>query len=561
MKKSSSGYSVNRRRFLRDASLTSMGLVIAACAPGTTPVASQTPGAAAVKGSGQYPEGVKKGGTMVVGVTSDPSTLNIGWSTATEAQMIAIAIFESLLIDTSEGGNVPNLAESWEVGDGGRTYTFKLRKGVLWHDGQPFTSADVKFTAEEVWKKLHSRNRGALRNLTVVETPDANTAIFKFSAPYGGLLASLGHYDGNVLPKHIYGDGTDITKHPRNLDRPIGTGPFKWVEHIKGDRITVERNPDYWRKAQGQPFLDKIVFKMIPDATARGLAIEAGDVDFLPTAALPPLTEVQRLRNSSGVTVQDYKTARISQGQTIMFNLRRPEVGKLEVRQAIAHLIDKKVLVDRIMLGYAVPMDGPLSDPWYDPNASMKYDLSVAKAEELLNKAGFPKKADGTRFKLVISLESTRFSTPRTAEVIKESLKQVGIDVEIKGEEAATAQQRMFVSYDYDMGLPGEFVGTGPDPAAGVRAWYHSTAIGAGIYNNGARYSNPQVDKLLDDAQNEPDVAKRKTMLAEMVKIVTTDLPYLWLMSPKRLTVRRNTVENFAWTDAYQVDYGAVYQK
>jgi peptide/nickel transport system substrate-binding protein len=551
-------YSVTRRRFLRDASLTSIGLVAVACAPGTTPSGTAAPSAAAGVKGGQYPEGAVKGGTMVVGIGSDPTTLNVGWSTATETQMVAISIFESLLIDTSEGGNVPNLAESWEITDGGRTYTFKLRKGVQWHDGQPFTSADVKFTAEEVWKKLHSRNRGAMRNLTVVETPDVNTAVFRFSAPYGGLLASLGKYDGNVIPKHIYGDGTDITKHPRNLDRPIGTGPFKWVEHIKGDRITVERNANYWRT--GQPFLDKIVFKVIPDATARGLAIEAGDVDFLPTAALPPLTEVQRLRNSQGVVVQDYKTARISQGQTIMFNLRRPEVGKVEVRQAIAHLVDKKVLVDRIMLGYASTMDGPLSDPWYDPNVSTKYELSVAKADELLNKAGFPKKADGTRFKLVLSLESTRFSTPRTAEVIKESLKQVGIDVEIKGEEASTAQNRMFVSYDYDMGLPGEFVGTGPDPAAGVRAWYHSTVIGAGIYNNGARYSNPQVDKLLDDAQNEPDTAKRKVMLGEMVKIVTTELPYQWLMSPKRLTVHRGTISNFAWTDAYQIDYAAVYQ-
>ena len=552
-------YSVSRRRFLRDASATGVVLVAAACAPATSPSGSAAPSAsAASQASGQYPKGVKKGGTMVAGIGSDPTTLNVGWSTATETQMVAISIFESLLIDTSDGGNVPNLAESWDITDSGKTYTFKLRKGVQWHDGTPFTSADVKFTAEEVWKKLHSRNRGALRNLTVVDTPDANTAVFRFSAPYGGLLASLGKYDGNVIPKHIYGDGQDITKHPRNLDRPIGTGPFKWVEHIRGDHITVERNPNYWR--EGQPFLDKIVFKVIPDATARGLALEAGDVDFLPTAALPPLTEVQRLRNSNGVVVQDYKTARISQGQTIMFNLKRPEVGKVEVRQAIAHLVDKQALVDRIMLGYATTMDGPLSDPWYDPNASMKYDLSVAKAEDLLNKAGFPKKADGTRFKLVISLESTRFSTPRTAEVIKEALKPVGIDVDIKGEEASTAQNRMFVSYDFDMGLPGEFVGTGPDPAAGVRAWYHSSAIGAGVYNNGARYSNPQVDKLLDDAQNEPDIAKRKMLLGEMVKIVTTELPYQWLMSPKRLTVYRNTVSNFAWTDAYQIDYGAVFQ-
>ena len=552
-------YSVTRRQFLRDASVTGVALMAAACAPGTTPSGTTTPSAsAASQASGQYPKGVKKGGTMVVGIGSDPTTLNVGWSTATETQMVAISIFESLLIDMSDGGTAPNLAESWDVADGGKTYTFKLRKGVQWHDGTPFTSADVKFTAEEVWKKLHSRDRGALRNLTVVDTPDANTAVFRFSAPYGGLLASLGKYDGNVIPKHIYGDGQDITKHPRNLDRPIGTGPFKWVEHIRGDHITVERNPNYWR--EGQPFLDKIVFKVIPDATARGLAVEAGDVDFLPTAALPPLTEVQRLRNSSGLVVQDYKVARISQGQTIMFNLKRPEVGKVEVRQAIAHLVDKQALVDRIMLGYATTMDGPLSDPWYNPNASMKYELSVAKAEDLLNKAGFPKKADGTRFKLVLSLESTRFSTPRTAEVIKEALKQVGIDVDIKGEEASTAQNRMFVSYDFDMGLPGEFVGTGPDPAAGVRAWYHSSVIGAGIYNNGARYANPQVDQLLDDAQNEPDIAKRKALLDQMVKIVTTELPYQWLMSPKRITVYRNTVSNFAWTDAYQIDYGAIFQ-
>ena len=156
------------------------------------------------------------------------------------------------------------------------------------------------------------------------------------------------------------------------------------------------------------------------------------------------------------------------------------------------------------MLGYASTMDGPLSDPWYDPNASMKYELSVAKAEELLNRAGYPKKADGTRFKLVISLESTRFSTPRTAEVIKESLKQVGIDVEIKGERR-DAQQRMFVSYT-TTGPALEFA-HGPDPAA-VSALLPIDRDRRGYLHNGRVTANLSSTSSSTCA-NEPDVAKR----------------------------------------------------
>ena len=177
----------------------------------------------------------------------------------------------------------PALAESWDVAPDGKTVTFKLRKDVKFHDGKPFTSADVQFTIMDVLKKVHPRGINTFRDVTAVETPDEHTAVFKLAnaAPY--MLSALSGYESPMLPKHVFSQG-DIRTHA-NANQPIGTGPFKFVEWRRGELVRLDKNPDYWRK--GLPYLDRIVVRFINDEATRTAALEKGEAHVAGFGGVP----------------------------------------------------------------------------------------------------------------------------------------------------------------------------------------------------------------------------------------------------------------------------------
>jgi peptide/nickel transport system substrate-binding protein len=158
---------------------------------------------------------------------------------------------------------------------------------VQWQDGQPFSSADVKFTFEQGLLKYHSRTKAGLTAvLAGIDTPDALTVIFRFKKPYGPLLQRLDVVEASIIPRHIY-EGKDLLKDPANLT-PVGTGPFKFVEYVKGDHITLVRNPHYFKA--GLPYLDKLIFRIIPNATTAAQALEQGEVDYVDSVPGPDLS-------------------------------------------------------------------------------------------------------------------------------------------------------------------------------------------------------------------------------------------------------------------------------
>ncbi|MGL5733336.1 MAG: ABC transporter substrate-binding protein, partial [Beijerinckiaceae bacterium] len=241
----------------------------------------------------------RRGGTLLVAADGEPRNLNPAMIASNGVFFVASKVIEPLAEMGTGGALVPRLATAWAAAADGRSLTFTLRERVTWHDGKPFTSADVAFSALEVWKKLQNIGRSVFRDLESVETPDARTAIFRFSKPVPAqLITNALPAVSAVLPKHIY-EGSDIAANPANT-KLVGTGPFKFAEHKPGEFYRLERNANYWE--EGKPHLDAIIYRVMPDRAAIAAAIEAKALHLAAFSAVP-LADMARIGKVPGVKV------------------------------------------------------------------------------------------------------------------------------------------------------------------------------------------------------------------------------------------------------------------
>ncbi|MDB5081952.1 MAG: hypothetical protein JWP00_3876 [Chloroflexi bacterium] len=507
----------------------------AATAAATTAASAATPAATTAAAGAGTP---KRGGTVVVVASSDPGSLNPAVTTSGAIHPVTDQIFNGLVGLDDQLNPVPELAKSWQISSDGKVYTFQLQPNVKWHDGVAFTSDDVKFTFEQALLKFHSRTKAGLEGvLDKIETPDPLTVIFRFKQPYSPLLQRLDVVEASIIPKHIY-TGKDVMTDPANL-KPIGTGPFKFVEYVKGNNITLERNPDYFRA--GFPYLDKVIFRVITNATTATQALENGEVDYLSSVSGADLARLQK--NSSITLVQGYGGSGGSLCQdTLIPNLTKAPFDKVEVRQAFYLALDRQFIVDKVYFGQGIPSTGPISKQmaWaYTPNVK-SYVYDPAAANKLLDQAGMAKGADGTRFKVTFTA-ATNFA--RLGEAMRDQLKQVGIQLDLENLDTAAAVDKVFIKKNFDLGIASYCNGT--DPEIGVRRAYVSTNIGPISFSNGAGYKNPQVDKLLDQAITVTDRAERAKIYAEMQKIIVDDVPYFWLVDSQGFRGFRSNFQGF----------------
>src|SRR5262245_36447139 len=288
-------------------------------------------------GSAWTQAGIRKGGSLVVAIQDNPPHLLTGISVDILTICVAGQIYDTLIKMDTKFNVGPSLAKSWSASSDGLKYTFELERGVIWHDGRRFTSADVAYTFTEISGKYSSLARAAFKEIASIETPDEFTVVInmKSADPAFFPWAFSQPNFAQIFPKHIY-EGSDPRQNPANF-KPVGTGPFKFREWVRGSHIVLERNPDYFQK--DHVFLDRVVFQIVPDAGTRQVALERGDVDHIPYFALAP-SAVEPLSRVRGVTVAD--SVRPALGEIIMFfNLRHAQLAKKEVRQAIAYAIDR----------------------------------------------------------------------------------------------------------------------------------------------------------------------------------------------------------------------------
>lgn len=500
----------------------------------------------------------KRGGVLTAVVNPDPTFLVSAHNPVAGALTVSSKMFEGLLAYDIDMNLKPALAESWEVAPDGLSVTFHLRKDVKWHDGQPFTSKDVAFTAMKIWKVLHPRNRVTMSKVTEVETPDDHTAIFRLSGPAPYLLSILNGGESQVVPQHIY-DGADVAK---NLveKSPVGTGPFKLKEWRKSQAIVLDRNSEYWQA--GKPYLDGISFRVIPDESARATAFETGEVQY---GVLNPVSPCAAKRLSSLPNIEIDKRGYQFFGTRYMLelNLRNPILAERRVRQAIAHAIDRQFILKNIWCGNGTLSTGPVPPQlkqFYTADVA-KYDFNPKKAEELLDAAGYKRGADGMRFKIMHDPLPFGPDYMRTAEVMKQNLKAVGIDVEIRSQDTPTWLRRIYTDNDFDM--TSNTLSALPDPTLGVQRVYWSKNIVKGVpFSNSSGYANPEMDKVLEAAQSEIDPEARKKLFYRMQQIAQEDLPVIDIFVADWNTVHAKSLKNVTTTaDGYSTLADAYFEK
>ena len=485
-----------------------------------------------------------RGGTVVVAIVSDPGHLNPAITTSGATHAASELLYNGLLGRDERGDPIPELAESWQVEQGGTVYRFRLRDGVKWHDGTPFTSSDVKFTFEEVLLKFHARTRASMGALLAgVEAPDDRTVIFRFKQPYAPLLYQLDATEAPIVARHVY-QGTDPQTNPANSN-PTGTGPFKFVSYTKGTEIRLARNPAYFRT--GLPYLDGLVMRIIPDLSVQVLALENGEVDFL-WELLGPLQSRIKGDARFQTTRTGYHPGGSNCIMTMSFNLERPILKELRVRQAVAQALDRQTFLAQILFGDGKVATAPISSevPWAHAAGLNMPKPDRAEAEKLLDGVGWKKEGDGPRTARGVSgiADGTRLSIDflhfptftKYGELVRQQLGAVGIGVVLKTLEPAVFAPTVFKDRNFDSNVISYC--NGPDPEIGVRRMYHSSQIGPAPFTNAAAYRNPRVDALFDEASRSVERDRRSRLYRQIQELVVQDLPYFWLVE---------TVSTRAW--------------
>jgi peptide/nickel transport system substrate-binding protein len=484
------------------------------------------------------------GGRLIVAADSEPKNLNPAIVASNGVFFVASKVIEPLAEASFEGkdGLSPRLATAWEGSEDGLSVTFKLRAGVTWHDGKPFTSADVAFSALSVWKPLQNLGRIVFANLETVETPDAATAVFRFSKPTPlQLIRNALPVVSSVIPKHLY-EGTDIAANPANVQL-VGTGPFRFAEYKPGEYYRLTRNETYWGKPQ--PNLDEIVFRVLPDRAGAGAALEAEEIQLAAFSAVP-LTDLDRISRVPGIKVITKGYEALTYQLVVEINHRRKELADLKVRQAIAHAIDRKFVVDTIFLGYAAASTGPVpknAPEFYDADVPT-YDFDVAKANALLDEAGYAKDADGKRFSLKLRPAPYFNETRQFGDYLRQALAAVGIDAEIVNADSAAHQKAVYTDHDFDLAVaPPVFRG---DPAISTTILVQS-GIPAGVgFSNQGGYANAELDAVIAKAAETIDTARRTELYRQFQKLVAADLPLINVAEWGFITVARDSVLNVA---------------
>jgi peptide/nickel transport system substrate-binding protein len=487
----------------------------------------------------------QRGGTLVMVVQPEPPTLASYQSTSGPIGQVATKVYEGLLEYDFNLKPQPGLAASWTVSQDGKTLTFRLQQGVKFHDGKPFSSEDVKFTVLDVLKKVHPRGLNTFRAVEAIETPDAHTAIFRLSEPAPYMLMALSGYESPMLPRHLFGTG-DIAKHP-NADRPVGTGPFRFVEWQKGQFMRFDRNPDYWKK--GRPYLDRVVARFIADGSTRAAVLETQEAHIAGFSAVLPI-DVRRLEKLPHIAITTRGYEMQSPIVELDFNTRAKPFDDARVRQAVAYAVDRKFVIDNIWFGFGRPATGPISSNFkatglYTPEVK-NYNVTngIEMANRILDEAGYKRGEGGVRFEIIHDITPYGEEWRRFGEYVQQQLGKLGIRVSLRHEDVPTWLRRVYTNYDYQ--LTNNWIQTLADPVIGVHRLYHSKLIRAGtVFVNGTRWSSPETDSLMDRATVEVDPKKRAALYHDFQKRVVEASPIVFVHELDFVTVYNKRLQGF----------------
>jgi len=463
-----------------------------------------------------------KGGTLTWGRGGDSTILDLAQAVDGESIKAGIQILENLVMFNKDTMDVePQLATSWEVSKDGLIWTFKLRKGIKFHDGTPFNANAVKVSFDRVIDKENPYNKYGnwkylqlgLGPIKEVKMIDDFTVSLRTEKPYAPLLANLALWLCPILSPAA------IEKYKEEIGRnPVGTGPFKFVKWVKDDQILLERNDEYWGQ---KAHLDRIILKSIPEVSARFMALQSGAIDIADD--LDP-DSIKMARGNPNFKMVERPSINVGY---LAMNTKKPILSNKLVRQAINHAIDKKTIVQSIFQGLAIPAKNPYPPSiWGYNNKIVDYDFSVQKAKDLLAKAGYPKGFEIELWAMPVS----RVYMPepvKTAELIQAYLAAVGINAKIVRHEWGVYLDKTSKG-EHDMCMLG-WLGGNADPDTflyGLLGGDNAKVPAANI----AFWENEEYDKLVKDAQQVFDKAKRSAFYMKAQEIFHEEVPWVPLV-------------------------------
>jgi len=492
----------------------------------------------------------QRGGTLVTALGGDPPTLDPDVTHGVPEGLMGCMIYQPL-VRVDENFQVrPLLARSWSISPDGLHYRFQL-VNARWQDGPPLTAADVQYTLLNVSAKYGPGFASAGQDIASITTPDAHTVIINLKQPFGPMLASLSCANSAaILPQHLF-EGTDVLTNPAALTKPVGTGPYRLSEWVRGDHLTMERNPGYW--ALGRPYLDKIIAQIIPQPSSRTLALKSGGIDYIEQYFFP-LSDYATFDHDPKFAIHETGAPT---DIVIILNVRRPALSDRRVRQALLAAIDREYVLRAVFEGLGnvgvSAIDSRLK--WaYDPavNYQKMYPYDPARAKQLLDEAGLKPGAGGWRLTVHLIFDSTRSDYVSLAQAVQNYWQAVGVQVVLDGAERQVELQRVYHDWDFDATV--QAYSSGGDPAVGVARLYVTSAIQKVPFVNASGYSNSTVDALFRKGTLATTQAERATYYRQVQAVLARDLPTLVIEEEKEFDVASTRVHDGLWrgTDGYE---------
>lgn len=496
-------------------------------------------------------QAVKRGGTIKIGSFQNIDTLDAHNTTFITACAIHNNIYNGLLkITSTDGKSVdfkPELAREWEI-QGDRTHIFRLHKGVTFHNGDPCTSADIKWNLERVKDKQQAPiHAWKLELLESIETPDPQTIKLSFAKPYPFLrvafTGSTGRAGTILSPRAVKEKGKVYGR------SPVGTGPFKFVEWKEGDYIALERFPNYWETdgAGGKlPYLDKVLIKFIIEPSTLVAALKTGEVDGVNAVSPQFMADLRKDPKLNALSAVG------GNWRCLHMNMAKEPFSDKNLRKAVAFAIDRKEILSRVEFDEGIVAHGPISPPMggfyesaYETGKNGQY-FDLEQAKQLMKQSKYPSGAE------VMLLSGNAGTAPRQAEVVQAQLAKIGVKVNIELADAPTFRRRWLQERQWDLVQVQWDADLDPDET--LYPELHSTEAW-----NAGKWVNKEFDKMVEGARSENDFKKRKKYYEEAVKIIIEDAPVAILMHLNEQKVFHKYVKGFQMIPAGLIDMHRVW--
>ncbi len=478
---------------------------------------------------------IKSPNTITVGSLADAKRLLPFLASDSASGEISGYIFNGLTKYDKNITIIGDLAEAWDISPDGLTITFRLRKGVKWHDGKELTADDVLFTYRTVTNpKVPTPYSSVYGPVDTVEVKDPHTVAVRYKEPYAPALESWGM---GIIPKHVL-EGKDVTSPELNRN-PIGTGPYKLKEWVTGQKIVLEAFDDYF---EGRPNIDRFVARIIPDTATMFLELKFGGIDYM--GITPPQYKLQANTDFFRRYFQTFRFPAF--GYTYLgFNLLDPLFSDKRVRQAMAHAVNKQEIIAGVLLGYGTPCTGPFPpESWaYNPDVR-DYEYSPERAKALLAEAGWKTNAygliekKGRTFSFTVLVNQGNDARIKTAQILKEQFRRIGIEMNIKVLEWQAMLHDFIDKKRFEAIILGWALSRDPD----LYDIWHSSKTKEEEFNF-ISYRNDEVDRLLLEGRQTFDREKRKRIYHRIHALLAEDQPYLFLYVPDALPVLHKRFE------------------